>query len=231
MKIAVTGEGKTDYGYLDYNSREWKWGPVGIYITRISAEKDRKIELIPIPRNEVDKIRLQRSSKHVTGKGVSSRRFAMAAKNRNINYGIYYCDADRLGKTAGRDISKQFETVYEDVKSGMVDLLEKAVPMIAFRMIESWLLGDTDSIGRVFGTRIKQISHPEQLSGDSHDPGSNYPKNCLVRVISESDRRYSGYSLGFDDYCRIAESASLKILRRTCDISFERFYSDLCEMI
>ncbi len=61
VDIALTGEGKTDYGYKEYGSNEWKWGPIASYIKSIAAKNDIVVNLYPIAREEIKGFKLQRS--------------------------------------------------------------------------------------------------------------------------------------------------------------------------
>lgn len=45
MRIAVTGEGPTDYGKVDYgNTGHWIDGPVQVYLRRIAEEQKIKLQ-------------------------------------------------------------------------------------------------------------------------------------------------------------------------------------------
>ena len=59
MNIAVTGEGKTDYGIKEYGSMTWKWGPIAYYIKKIANEQGVEVALSPISREDIRDFRLQ----------------------------------------------------------------------------------------------------------------------------------------------------------------------------
>ena len=63
MEIAITGEGKTDYGILVYetNTWKWKWGPIAAYIQKIADKNSVPVTLHPITRKDITELRLQRS--------------------------------------------------------------------------------------------------------------------------------------------------------------------------
>lgn len=66
MRIAVTGEGPTDYGKVDYgNPGHWIDGPVHVYLRRIAEEQNIELDFEMIERAEVQKIKLQR--RHLNG--------------------------------------------------------------------------------------------------------------------------------------------------------------------
>ena len=44
MKIAITGEGNTDYGKRDYSTKKWLSGPAMIYAENIAKEQGMKVE-------------------------------------------------------------------------------------------------------------------------------------------------------------------------------------------
>ena len=97
MRIAVTGEGPTDYGKVDYgNPGHWIDGPVQVYLRRIAEEQNIELDFEMIERAEVQKIKLQRRHLNgLDGKAIPARRFYIKCKEKQLNYGVYYCDADR----------------------------------------------------------------------------------------------------------------------------------------
>ena len=98
MRIAVTGEGPTDYGKVDYgNPGHWIDDPVQVYLRRIAEEQKIELDFEMIERAEVQKIKLQRRHLNgLDGKAVPARRFYTKCKEKQLNYGVYYCDADRV---------------------------------------------------------------------------------------------------------------------------------------
>lgn len=149
ITIAVTGEGSTDYGKRDYNSKQWLWGPVKEYILNISKScEDIEIELTPIEREDVEKRKLQRSNKGLDGKGVLARKFVTLAKDAGCSYGIYYCDADKESASHNNatQAKNRFVSIHDEIAAGLDMPGIEAIPMVALRMIESWLLGDKKAI-------------------------------------------------------------------------------------
>ena len=47
MKIAITGEGKTDFGQKEYSTGKWLPGPAIVYAENIAKEKGAEVEFIP----------------------------------------------------------------------------------------------------------------------------------------------------------------------------------------
>lgn len=45
MKIAITGEGKTDFGQKEYSTGKWLPGPAIVYAENIAKEKGWKLNL------------------------------------------------------------------------------------------------------------------------------------------------------------------------------------------
>ena len=75
MKIAITGEGKTDFGQKEYSTGKWLPGPAIVYAEIIAKEKGVEVEFIPIEKEDVKKVKLQRrSSKEVSGRGIPARK-------------------------------------------------------------------------------------------------------------------------------------------------------------
>ena len=96
MKIAITGEGKTDFGQKEYSTGKWLPGPAIVYAENIAKEKGVEVEFIPIEKEDVKKVKLQRrSSKEVSGRGIPARKFRILMGEGKYDAGIFYCDADK----------------------------------------------------------------------------------------------------------------------------------------
>ncbi|MDE7320319.1 MAG: hypothetical protein K2N46_11420, partial [Lachnospiraceae bacterium] len=80
-RIAVTGEGPTDYGQMGFHSGTgqpvWKWGPVkGLCILCIADEEiEEALEFYPIHKEEVKRIKLLRSDSGLEGRAIPARKF------------------------------------------------------------------------------------------------------------------------------------------------------------
>ena len=73
MKIAITGEGKTDFGQKEYSTGKWLPGPAIVYAENIAKEKGVEVEFIPIEKEDVKKVKLQRSvGKRNAGKKIQN---------------------------------------------------------------------------------------------------------------------------------------------------------------
>ena len=124
MRIAVTGEGSTDYGKVDYgNPGHWIDGPVQVYLRRIAEEQNIELDFEMIERAEVQKIKLQRRHLNgLDGKAVPARRFYIKCNEKQLNYGVYYCDADRNAGEHNSNVHQlenRYKEVYGEVKEGM----------------------------------------------------------------------------------------------------------------
>lgn len=96
MKIAITGEGNTDYGKKEYGTGKWLPGPAIIYAEKIAKEQGMNIELLPIEKQDVMKVRVQgRSTKGLSGRGIPAKKFMILKNKNNCDAGIFYCDADK----------------------------------------------------------------------------------------------------------------------------------------
>lgn len=237
MEIAVTGEGKNDYGMREYGCPTWKWGPIATYIRKVADKNDVSISLTPISREDISKIKIQRSmGSGLCGHGIPARKFTILMKLKGYDKGIFYCDADRESGAENTEVQarKRFEKVYKEVEDGLNVEGINAIPMIALRMIEAWIMGDKKAIEEALDIIIPDKlypTNPELLWGDVHDPKSNYPKNYLTRMIASCDKRYKNYSTSMDDFCNIAEATDIDTLRDTCRISFGKFCDDFDEML
>ena len=89
MEIAVTGEGKTDYGMREYGCPTWKWGPIATYIRKVADKNDVSISLTPISREDISKIKIQRSmGSGLCGHGIPARKFTILMKLKGYDKGI-----------------------------------------------------------------------------------------------------------------------------------------------
>jgi len=232
MRIAVTGEGPTDYGRHDFRTGNWEWGPVAAYIHNIANSEGKSVELTPIKREEIKELKLQgRSTKGLTGKAISARKFAVLMQKESCDAGIYFCDSDRETGSNNSNVKatqKHYDEVYDQVKVGLEPV--NAIPMIAMRMIECWIMSDKKALEKVFGIKLKENvipTYPEMIWGDKHNPNSNYPKHYFNRMIRQSDKRHKDYENDAPSFCEIAEASDVSTLRKKCSYSYERFYNDL----
>lgn len=236
MRIALTGEGPTDYGKRDYNTKEWIEGPVQQYAYKIAKSvTGEKIEFQILEKEDIKKVRVQqRNLKGLEGMSIPARKFAILMKQQNLQKGIFYCDADRSTgmKNNAQEMKKRFRQVYDEVAKGLEDT--EAIPAVALSMIECWILGDYHALETVFGITIPKsyiLRKPELIWGDKKDPQSDYPKNYLKRMISDTGKRYKDFEGNQEEFCEVAKVADRKTLCQSCDISFKQFYDDLCAMI
>ena len=114
MKIAITGEGKTDFGQKEYSTGKWLPGPAIVYAENIEKEKGVEVEFIPIEKEDVKKVKLQRrSSKDVSGRGIPARKFRILMGEGKHDAGIFYCDSiqgsERWFKLRQRDTDDTFK--------------------------------------------------------------------------------------------------------------------------
>ena len=73
MKIAITGEGKTDFGQKEYSTGKWLPGPAIVYAENIAKEKGAEVEFIPIEKEDVKKVKFKRSvGKRNSGKKIQN---------------------------------------------------------------------------------------------------------------------------------------------------------------
>src|SRR5665648_533821 len=75
-KVLLCGEGPTDYGRQKYGSTEWEEGPVQSIIRKCVFED---IEFAYDTKNEVRKVRIQRTSAKLKGHGVKAYQLCVIA--------------------------------------------------------------------------------------------------------------------------------------------------------
>lgn len=235
--VAITGEGPTDFGQKMYGRSGWNWGPVKTIIDKCADKMGVHIVLIPIERQEVERFKLQRSHKRaIQGKSIASMRFAIyALDKKECKLGIYYCDADKEAGKSNSDrrvCGKHFRALYDEVWAGMNmnnNGIFRGIPMIAVKMIESWLLADESAFDKAFGKvpAYALPSEPELIWGDKRDPDSNYPKCYLKRVVCSMGGKFAQESLRAGLYNEIAEHIDVDRLTERCPIGFGKFYDDI----
>lgn len=237
MNIGVTGEGPTDYGKADYgNPGKWIEGPIQVYLRRIAADNNAKLNLEVIDRAEIQKIKLQRRQLNgISGKAIPARKFYIKCKENKIDHGVYYCDADRAAGESNSNIhqlEKRHNEIYDEVKVGMYDD-NNFIPAIPCRMIENWMLADENNIRELFLlNKIEYSVHNvESLWGKDNDQSSNYPKNIFERMKKASKNKDIKGLSNRELFCEIAETQNLEKVRENCRISFERFYDDYVKLL
>lgn len=240
-QVAVTGEGPTDYGCRIFDKRsgqyQWQWGPVIEILEkcRKAAENETEVEWVPVEKEEIKKIKLLRTEKNLKGRAIPARKFRNYCQANQIQYGIFYTDADR-GEDSGKEenkAEKHFSMVYSEAKSGLkADTSEgRFLPMIPLKMIENWLLADEYAYKMEYGQIPSKPSLPRQpefIWGKKEDPESDYPKNYLSRVLAEVSKNTDQNSR--EVFCRLAQWIRTEILRERCPLSFKPFYQDFLEM-
>lgn len=142
----MTGEGPTDYGQKVFGSAKWEEGPAAVLVRKCADEADVDITLFFAERKNVENVKLGRQIKGLQGKAIPARRFYMYMKEQGYENGIYYCDADREAgvRNTRHQAEERFKNVYCEVEKGANPDVGRrnVIPMVALRMIESWLMAD-----------------------------------------------------------------------------------------
>ncbi|WP_281888418.1 DUF4276 family protein [Paenibacillus sp. YYML68] len=235
LKIAILGEGKTDYGYYDYD--RWIEGPVQLIIRRLLC--DFNIEFVPITKNDLKTIAAfqgRYKKPKFPGHGMNVNRLCtfLAVNRKDVDLIIYYTDTDKeTGVSASeREAKSRFDNIYADIvtafKSQTVYL---GIPLVPIRMIESWLLGDESAFIQAYGSLPVSPGLPKQpefVWGDESNPNSNHPKALLKRVLAQYHK-----SSCIEEYNLITEGMNINTLMRKCSYSFNKFVEDLnnCKLI
>lgn len=230
-KIAVTGEGPTDYGRETYDKglTQWAWGPIRHLMDRCIENYGQSDypEFVAIHKQELKTAKLLRSDKKLEGLSIPARKFKNYCRENKLQYGVFYADADKRessGKTM-REARKHFEEVYSEVEKGLGGEEEKNfIPMIPLKMIENWLLADEEAFQTCYRTSVKLPGAPELIWGDKHNPDSDYPKHVMNRVLSQIKTKENCNQQ--ETFCELATTINIETLREKCPISFERFYRD-----
>jgi len=147
-------------------------------------------------------------------------RLAMASKKIKCKCIAYHQDADH-----------DYKVVYERIKNCLskYDGILDCLAIVPKEMIESWLLADEKAYILVFGKAPDKPRLPkkaEMIWGEKNDPGSNYPKHVMKRVLEQYNRSPSR-----DLYAEIAENCSIDTMSSRCPISFGQFLLDLKQLL
>ena len=239
LHIALTGEGVTDYGWQEYASRQWHEGAAAKLIRACAEREGFDVSFIFVERKAIDSLKLQaRQMQGLRGKAVPAKKFQLLMHKKGVSAGVYYCDADRASGTANNShqAEKQFSRIRSDIQSidDVGKTAEAVIPMVALRMIESWLLSDRNAFGAAFGNpaapgRVPAFpTHPELLWGKEDDPNSDYPKNLFIRIFKAWKH---GAGPTREDYAELAEYMDLDELSRKCPISFRTFLQDFRQFL
>lgn len=226
-EILVFGEGPTDYGKPGSLPDTWEQGPVQTFI-RNSVNQELSFSCVRKDTIKDIKILSRRKPK---GKGIAALKLCLFAQSKKYNKIIMFSDADREQGTKNNLLQarRRFEKVYEEI-TGALEYLRNnqgisLIPMIALKMIESWLLSDEDAFETCYGKKPDSPvlpEHPELIWGRKDDHQSNYPKNYLRRVLAQFCKEPCQ-----ETYYEIAEHIDIETLRSKCYISFSKFYEDV----
>ena len=234
LHLALTGEGVTDYGWQEYASRRWQEGAAAKLIRACAERQGFTVSFTFVERNAIDSLKLQaRQTQGLNRKAIPAKKFQLLMRKKGVSAGVYYCDADRASGTANNShqAEKQFFRIRSEIQSisEVGKPAEVVIPMVALRMIESWLLSDRNAFEAAFGKpaspgRVTAFPpHPELLWGRENDPNSDYPKNLFIRIFKAWKH---GAEPTREDYAELAEHMDLDELSRKCPISFRTFLQD-----
>ncbi|XCP85171.1 hypothetical protein ABXS75_19465 [Roseburia hominis] len=232
-KVAVYGEGPTDYGKKVFGKEEWESGPIICLIYKCAEKAGVDIEIECVEKRFIDgkeRVKLGvRQLRGLKGKAIPARYFKIYALQQGYRLGIFYCDTDKMmsGSNTNENVCrKEFERIYDEVEQGLdyEPCFWLGLPMVALKMIESWLLADEGAYIRCFGNMPVKPSlpiRPELIWGEKDNRNSNYPKNYMRRVLEQYHEISSR-----ETFYRIAEEMDIDVLCEKCEISFGQFWKD-----
>ncbi|QTA79653.1 DUF4276 [Desulfonema limicola] len=226
--ILIFGEGPTDYGKPGSNGNQWKDGPIQPLIRKSVC---KEIRFVCVLKNVIKNIRIQ-SRRKPKGKSIASLKLCLYAKKENYSKIIFFSDADREQRTKNTPLEskKRFEKIYKEIINALnfIDNNSKEIlliPMVALKMIESWLLADENAFDNCYGKKPTSPSlptNPEFIWGKEEDIHSDYPKHYLRRVLEQFNKQPCR-----EIYHEIAEEIDIKTLKSKCSISFGKFFQDV----
>lgn len=220
--ILLYGEGPKDYGKQEYGTGIWIDGPVQSLMRMIC----RDIEIESIGSLKDGRPKIQKSLKGLKGHGMEALILSLIAKEKGKDIAALYIDADRTPgsrPTKETECKKRYRELKEDADKGFQQSKCELpyITIVPMKMIESWLMSDTQSFINAFGGKgpQEQARQPELEWGEKRDPESNYPKNKLERMLREC-----GQNPNRETFVALVENCDIEVLRQKCPISFEDFY-------
>jgi len=227
--VLLLGEGPTDYGIPGKYSEAWKEGPVQPLVRK---SVNKKLSFECILKNDLKEIKLQGKRPHIKEKpAIAALKLCLYAKKHKYNKVILFSDADREQGTKNTpgEAKKRFEKVYQTISENAAPVTKNGeiifVPMVALKMIESWLMADEKAYKKCYGKEPVTPtlpSKPEFIWGKKKDGDSNYPKNYLKRVLNQFNENPCR-----ETYHEIAEQMDIETLKSKCAVSYKRFFDDV----
>jgi hypothetical protein len=200
-------------------------GPQDSGVLKALIEKCAPISVVCVTHSEIKHIRVGKLKTQKHGKDKEDaldrkayiRRLAHYANEQDSDYIAYHQDAGR-----------QFDRVYRDVNSEFEEYRDagfKCMAIVPKEMTESWLLADEKAYINTFGrkpARPALPNNPEDIWGKKENPGSNYPKHYLNRVLMQYHMTPNR-----ETYEQLATGSDADTLQARCPKSFGRLIRDL----
>jgi hypothetical protein len=196
MTVYLYCEGVTDYAVIP------------LLMKKMGKKFDLDIQRIE--RETLKKMKLHRKNK-ISRPYKLINTLAFFAQREGCKYIAYHQDADRHSDERYNSIREVFKLIEQ---SGI-----NCLAVVPKETIESWLLADEHAYPEIPKDLPKK---PEECWGDSHDPRSEHPKCCFVRVLEQLRLENNR-----DTYAKIAEKGDIETLKDRCPVSFGRFCADM----
>ena len=219
IKVLILGEGPTDVGKLN-SSGQWEAGCVLTLIGKINEKI--KLNFFPVQKNALPKTLAKSDQKKFEGHGKNIQKLIFYSILNKISHDlvVYFGDTDKESRTKNTPVQAKHasQQAYRQAYDALNHFGKKGFAIIPLRMLESWLLADETSFEKSFGSKLKLPNNPEFLWGDKHDPGSNYPKHVLEKVLNDF-----GSSCSNEVFCDLMQNIDLAKLYDNCPISIPPF--------
>jgi hypothetical protein len=216
IKILLLGEGPTDVGTRTYNGTQYK-GCVIHLIEKMSAQYKQgelnKFQFELVTKQDINnrddvtnkhKKKFStlpgRTRKSLSGHGKNIQKLIQhaALEEMDYDYILYYGDTDkRSGEVSPKKASQE---AYAEANGAFEQFNIKGIPIIPLRMIESWLLVDSNC----FEGKVKLPKNPELIWGDEKNQTSDHPKNYLQRILTQKHLEPNRQT-----YCELVDRMSL----------------------
>jgi len=242
LKIGLIGEGANDVGVAD-GCGGWRFGTMSNYLEQLlGSEFDLEFTHINITKKETKGLKIPKgkiprglggrySKIQFEGPAKKLKRFLIDYQKVDFDVLVFFSDTDKTQGEKSSKAKKQYKERRSYIEEGFVVVKKRlnihCILMMPMRILECWLLGDTEGFKGI-GCSPQKPKLPNEAEfcwGNVHNPESNYPKHYLKRILENCKSENNT-----DVFKDIVRHNNIDNLRKNCPNSFEQFYQDIEEL-